>query len=66
MLLGAVGFKDFKRPGGNGGLHGQGGISGGVYTSPQGSDFLHGSHKNGLDFVPFDGYRAELHAGKNT
>ena len=25
-----------------------------------------GSHKNGLDFVPFDGYRAELHRGERV
>jgi tape measure domain-containing protein len=25
-----------------------------------------GSHKNGLDFVPFDGYRAELHKGERV
>jgi len=27
---------------------------------------LHGSHRNGLDFVPFDGYRAELHYGERV
>lgn len=27
---------------------------------------LHGSHKNGLAEVPFDGYRAELHAGERV
>lgn len=27
---------------------------------------LHGSHKNGLSEVPFDGYRAELHAGERV
>lgn len=25
-----------------------------------------GSHRNGLDFVPFDGYRAELHRGERV
>jgi hypothetical protein len=27
---------------------------------------LHGSHANGLEFVPFDGYRAELHRGERV
>jgi hypothetical protein len=27
---------------------------------------VHGSHANGLDFVPFDGYRAELHHGERV
>lgn len=27
---------------------------------------LHGSHANGLDYVPFDGYRAELHRGERV
>lgn len=27
---------------------------------------LHGSHANGLDYVPFDGYRAELHRGETV
>ena len=27
-------------------------------------DKLNGSHANGLDYVPFDGYRAELHRGE--
>ncbi len=27
---------------------------------------LDGSHANGLDFVPFDGYRAELHRGERV
>lgn len=29
-------------------------------------EFLNGSHANGLDFVPFDGYRAELHYGERV
>ena len=29
-----------------------------------GTNQLHGSHYNGLDYVPFDGYRAELHRGE--
>jgi hypothetical protein len=28
------------------------------------SSNLHGSHATGLDYVPFDGYRAELHKGE--
>ena len=27
---------------------------------------INGSHANGLDFVPFDGYRAELHKGERV
>lgn len=27
---------------------------------------INGSHANGLDFVPFDGYRAELHRGERV
>lgn len=27
---------------------------------------LHGSHADGLDYVPFDGYRAELHRGERV
>lgn len=27
---------------------------------------VHGSHKSGLDYVPFDGYRAELHKGERV
>lgn len=27
---------------------------------------LHGSHKNGLGYVPFNGYRAELHEGEGV
>ncbi|MCK9504695.1 MAG: tape measure protein [Porticoccaceae bacterium] len=27
---------------------------------------LHGSHATGLDYVPFDGYRAELHKGERV
>lgn len=27
---------------------------------------VHGSHANGLDYVPFDGYRAELHKGERV
>jgi tape measure domain-containing protein len=27
---------------------------------------INGSHKDGLDFVPFDGYRAELHKGERV
>lgn len=33
------------------------------YTSPEYLS-LHGSHASGLDYVPFDGYRAELHEGE--
>lgn len=29
-----------------------------------GADFLHGSHADGLSYVPHDGYRAELHRGE--
>lgn len=28
--------------------------------------YVNGSHANGLDFVPFDGYRAELHKGERV
>jgi hypothetical protein len=27
---------------------------------------IHGSHANGLEYVPFDGYRAELHRGERV
>ena len=27
---------------------------------------VHGSHASGLDYVPFDGYRAELHKGERV
>jgi len=27
---------------------------------------VNGSHANGLDYVPFDGYRAELHRGERV
>lgn len=30
------------------------------------TEVLHGSHASGLDFVPFDGYRAELHRGERV
>jgi hypothetical protein len=30
------------------------------------ADYVHGSHKSGLDFVPFDGYKAELHKGERV
>ncbi|MDX5091632.1 hypothetical protein SD939_10480, partial [Lactobacillus crispatus] len=29
-------------------------------------DWINGSHKNGLPYVPFDGYRAELHEGERV
>jgi hypothetical protein len=41
-----------------------GGISGDLskYTQPK----LNGSHANGLSYVPFDGYVAELHKGERV
>lgn len=32
----------------------------------KGKDKLDGSHADGLDYVPFDGYRAELHKGEGV
>ncbi|MFD2089931.1 hypothetical protein ACFSND_32960 [Brevibacillus brevis] len=29
-------------------------------------DWVNGSHANGLSYVPFDGYRAELHKGERV
>jgi hypothetical protein len=37
----------------------------GFQNSPE-YQALHGSHANGLEFVPFDGYRAELHRGERV
>ena len=42
---------------------GNSGNSGGNITRGFG---LHGSHAGGLSFVPFDGYRAELHKGERV
>jgi chemotaxis protein histidine kinase CheA len=37
------------------------------WIAKHGSDFNpHGSHAAGLDYVPFDGYRAELHRGERV
>ena len=38
-------------------------VTGGFYNSDE-YKRLNGSHANGLDSVPFDGYRAELHRGE--
>lgn len=40
-------------------------VTKGFYTSEEYKS-LNGSHFNGLDRVPFDGYRAELHAGERV
>ena len=32
-----------------------------IYTAAESKSFIDGSHRNGLDRVPFDGYIAELH-----
>jgi len=38
-----------------------------LYVGKQGDDnSIHGSHAAGLEFVPFDGYRAELHYGERV
>jgi hypothetical protein len=40
-----------------------------VEAAIKGSDeykSIHGSHANGLAYVPFDGYRAELHRGERV
>ena len=39
----------------------------GIWKLIQGQMYgINGSHKDGLDFVPFDGYRAELHRGERV
>ena len=35
-------------------------------AAAQASSWLHGSHAGGLSYVPFDGYRAELHKGERV
>lgn len=38
-----------------------------LYAGKRGDDnTIHGSHAAGLEFVPFDGYRAELHYGERV
>lgn len=37
-----------------------------IAASPEAMGLINGSHKNGLAEVPFDGYRAELHAGERV
>ena len=37
-----------------------------IYTASQSREFIDGSHRNGLDRVPFDGYIAELHRGERV
>nr|DAW23812.1 MAG TPA: minor tail protein [Caudoviricetes sp.] len=37
-----------------------------VYPAAESRAFIHGSHKSGLERVPFDGYIAELHAGERV
>lgn len=37
-----------------------------IYNAAQSRAFINGSHKNGLDRVPFDGYIAELHQGERV
>jgi hypothetical protein len=47
-------------------------IDGGMSTDQvaslmkQSPEYINGSHANGLDYVPFDGYRAELHKGERV
>ncbi len=37
-----------------------------IYTAAQSRSFINGSHRNGLEHVPFDGYIAELHRGERV
>ncbi|NDO20211.1 phage tail tape measure protein [Lachnospiraceae bacterium MD329] len=37
-----------------------------IYNALQSRAFINGSHRNGLERVPFDGYIAELHAGERV
>ncbi len=38
-----------------------------VQAAPEGTPYyLNGSHADGLDYVPFDGYKAELHKGERV
>lgn len=37
-----------------------------IYTASQSRAFINGSHKNGLERVPYDGYIAELHQGERV
>ncbi len=37
-----------------------------IYNAAQSAAMIDGSHKNGLERVPFDGYIAELHAGERV
>lgn len=37
-----------------------------IFTAAESRTFINGSHKNGLDRVPFDGYIAELHSGESV
>jgi hypothetical protein len=49
-----------SRPDDKSGSGGNGGISGGI------RDFVDGRHASGLDYVPYDGYIAELHKGERV
>ena len=37
-----------------------------IYNASDSKAFINGSHRNGLDRVPFDGYIAELHQGEQV
>ena len=37
-----------------------------IYTAAESRAFINGSHRNGLERVPFDGYIAELHQGERV
>lgn len=37
-----------------------------IYTAAESKAFINGSHKDGLENVPFDGYIAELHKGERV
>lgn len=72
-LLGAFGLGNFlggmqqaasagpQISSGGGGFGGAGGIANGAASSIMGGLGAEGSHRNGLDMVPHDGYRAVLH-----
>ena len=37
-----------------------------IYNAAESRKFINGSHRTGLERVPFDGYIAELHAGEQV
>ena len=50
----------------NGLVGGIGDFFGGIFGGGSASFSIDGSHRNGLDYVPYDGYIAELHKGERV